>query len=77
MSRNYNGGGFADSEFARDFQENWEREKLQSTELSMLGTALHCPNCKCESKVKKVNAANMRHADPTETYTLECGHTVI
>lgn len=38
---------------------------------------LSCPHCKCDKKVVKINRANMRHADPTETYTLECGHTVI
>ena len=43
----------------------------------MIGCTLYCYECKCVSLVIKVNVANMSHADPTETYTLKCGHTVI
>ena len=40
-------------------------------------TKFYCNRCKAWSPVKKVNKANKRHADPTNSYTLECGHTVI
>jgi hypothetical protein len=55
-----------------DFEDEDEDEPF-----SIVGRSITCPQCKCSQPVERVNAANMRHADPTETYTLKCGHTVI
>jgi hypothetical protein len=41
------------------------------------GQSLYCPQCDALKVITKVHPANMRHFDPTESYTLECGHTVI
>lgn len=47
-------------------------------ETTMIGHFLSCPQCNNRKrKVRKINNANPRHPDPTETYTLTCGHTVI
>lgn len=35
-----------------------------------------CPYCGEKKKISEKHPANMRHADPTEWYTLECGHKV-
>lgn len=46
-------------------------------EPTMLGFKIHCPDCDAQRKVTEVHPANMRHPDPTEWYTLECGHSTI
>ncbi len=38
---------------------------------------LFCGRCGIWSDVVRVNAPVRNSADPTETYTLQCGHTVI
>ena len=43
-----------------------------------VGIFMRCPRCGGEGRMcVRLNKANPSHPDPTETYTLECGHTVI
>ncbi len=44
---------------------------------TMLGRGMLCHQCETTTKCVKVNLPKPNAVDPTETYTLECGHTVI
>lgn len=39
--------------------------------------SIRCWHCGTIQQIVKIIPANMRHADPTESYVLQCGHTVI
>ena len=54
-----------------------EERQIRFDDTTMVGHGVWCPHCKRYIPVEKANPANMRHADPTETYTLKCGHTVL
>lgn len=86
----YPGGGYNDCEMCGgsgivfDSEKRLERRSLRSKrervkgdDGSMVGEMMYCERCKTQKRCVKVIPANMQHADPTEAYTLECGHTVI
>lgn len=55
----------------------WCDEQMERGELAFAPEELECHVCKCRRPVAKLGRIAEARRDPTQTYVLACGHTVI
>ena len=58
-------------------RREWEEHQLSRGDLAFEPETIYCVFCKAEHEVVKVIKPRKTDFDPTYTYTLDCGHTVI
>lgn len=59
-----------------DEQAEYDRMSEEATP-DAVQHSIRCDHCNTIQMIVRIIPANMRHADPTESYVLQCGHTVI